>query len=80
MSNKKILLNRRHNTSQKISGRSRKSDGSYGVHCMKGRGQNRREKVILSDECVKLLEEYKFMYMKHYHDIHRSHLSNLHPP
>jgi len=36
---------------------------------LKGRGQNRREKVILSDECVKLLEEYKFMYMKHYHDI-----------
>ena len=35
MSNKKILLNRRHNTFQKISGRSRKSDGSYGVHCMK---------------------------------------------
>ena len=33
---------------------------------LKGRGQNRREKVVLNNECVRILEEYKRMYMMHY--------------
>lgn len=33
---------------------------------LKGRGQNRREKIVLTNECVKLIEDYKFKYMRHY--------------
>lgn len=32
---------------------------------LKGRG-NRREKVLLNEEAVKLIQEYQFMYVKHY--------------
>jgi len=33
---------------------------------LKGRGQNRKEKVVINNEGVKILEEYKFRYLTHY--------------